>query len=121
MKTVAGNQRRLFKRARSVPRSLQLKVQRRDGAAFVDVQGSAGILEAEQIRPRLDQLADQKVSCIFVDLHDMDDVGALAVAAVVASYARAHQRQGQVRLHVPRRAKLDGLARERLMRLLPAH
>lgn len=118
---MAENEAGLLDGTRPITRALQVEVQRRDGAAFVDVKGSAGILEAERIRARLDQLADQKVSCIFVELHDMDDVAALAVAAVVASYARAHHHEGEVRLHVPRRAELDVLAREHLTRLLPAH
>ena len=79
-------------------RVLGVQVEQLAGAAVMTLRGTAGILEAQQIRPWLDQLVSRRLPQIVVDLHAMDRVGAMAVAAVVGSYARQRRRRSRITL-----------------------
>ena len=71
--------------------SPRIEVERKDLVAIVRLRGPARILETEPLRNCLDELLGQNVRRIFVDLEEMDYVGALAVAGVVAGYAKTHR------------------------------
>lgn len=81
-------------------RSPHVEVERNGLVAIVRLQGSASILEAEPLLECLDGLIAQEVRRIFVDMTEMDYGGCLAVAGIVAGYAKTHQ-QCRIRVLPP--------------------
>lgn len=101
-------------------RVLGVQVEQLAGAAVMTLRGTAGILEAQQIRPWLDQLVSRRLPQIVVDLHAMDRVGAMAVAAVVGSYASQHRRRSRISLVFGRGLSPEASAGEHSVEILAA-
>ena len=101
-------------------RALHAEVEQHESQAVIKLEGSSGILEAEQVRGWLDELVAQRVPHIFLDLEQMDSVGALAVAAVAASYAHSHE-HSDIEVLAPKGMGLDMLARNHVTDFLPVH
>ncbi len=97
-------------------RSLLVEVERNDVIAVIRLRGSAGVLEVQHLRDCLDALIAQEVPKIFLDLNDVDCVGALTVAAIAAGYSR--HRQTRIRLLPPHNAAGQVLAHSSLAGLL---
>ena len=102
-------------------RQLGIEVYCRRRGVVVRLAGSAEMTEADRLRDRLEDLADQGVPRIVLDLSDVDFIGSPGLSAIVHGYLSARDRQGDLRLAAPQPAVLEVLRRARLTRLFPIY
>ena len=96
---------------------LDVEVERVGEAAVVRVSGSAGMGEADKLKDRLEQLAEQSVPVIAVDLSDLEFICSAGLGALLSAYAKLRPHSGQLRLINPRPFVLRLLETTRLTQL----
>ena len=70
-------------------------------AKVVTISGSAGMAEADKLRTKLVELADEDDPIIVLELSKMDFIGSLGLGALIVGHLHARRRHGQIRLVNP--------------------
>ena len=98
-------------------KSLKIQVERQGPNAVVRLSGFAGMMEDQQIRQCLGELAADKVAVVVLDLSDLEWIGSAGLGAIVYGHLKGRHHQGQIRLACPRPNVLEVLKRTCLNKL----
>jgi len=101
--------------------SLEIQVERRGPNAVVTLRGSAGMVEAEQLRRQLESLSAQQVVITVLDAGGLEFIGSAGLAAIVHGHLKNRHHGGQIRFVAPPPAVLDVLERTRFTQLFSIH
>jgi len=102
-------------------RPLQLEIQEKGSCAVVRVTGSVSMSQADELRARLEELAEKKTPLMVLDLAEMDFISSAGLGAIISAYLKSRHHSGQVRLVCPQPAVRKLLETTRLTKLFPLH
>jgi len=94
-----------------------MQVERHGPNAVVTLGGSAGMVEAEQLRRELEALAAQEVAITVLDAGELEFIGSAGLAAIVHGHLKNRHHGGQIRIVAPQPAVFDVLERTRFTQL----
>lgn len=100
---------------------LKLHVASMGSARVLTISGSASMAEADKIRKKLVELADQDTPIIALDLSSMDFIGSAGLGALIVGHLHASRRHGQIRLVKPTSQVLGVLETTNLVRIFPIY
>lgn len=98
---------------------LEISVRPDGPAVIVNLRGSAGMEEGEQLGPRLASLISTDAPHLILDLSELLFISSLGIGAILAAHAVARKAGGGVRLVHPRPAVQRLLTLTRIDQLLP--
>jgi len=99
----------------------EIRVQRCEGGAVLELRGSLEVLEADRVREELETLAADEVPVMVLDLSDLTFVGSAGLAAIVHGHLKNRHHGGQIRLCCVQPAVREVLERTRLTKLFPIY
>jgi anti-sigma B factor antagonist len=98
---------------------LEISVRPNGPAVVVNLRGSAGMEEGEQLGPKLTSLISADAPHLILDLSELLFISSLGIGAILAAHAEARKAGGGVRLVRPRPAVQRLLTLTRIDQLLP--
>ena len=101
--------------------SLKLDIRRDGPTAVVQLTGSAGMNEAEDMRLKLEELAGSKVPVIVLDLSGLSFICSLGLGAIISCHLKSRHHRGQIRLVSPQPEVRKLLETTRLTKLFPIY
>lgn len=107
--------------AEQCQKPLKLDVASMGSAKVLTISGSASMAEADKIRKKLVDLADEDTPIIALDLSEMDFIGSAGLGALIVGHLHASRRQGQIRLVKPSPQVLGVLETTNLIRIFPIY
>ena len=96
---------------------LRLNVTKREGAAVMTVSGSVSMAEADRIREKLEELADEKVPVIVLELSRMDFICSVGLGAIIVGHLKCRHHSGRIKLVSPIPSVRELLETTRLTKL----
>ncbi len=90
-------------------------------AKVLTISGSAGMGEADRLREKLVELADEDGPIIVLELSKMDFIGSLGLGALIVGHLHARRRHGQIRLVSPSSQVMGVLETANLTKVFPIY
>ena len=100
---------------------LNLDVASMGSAKVLTISGSASMAEADKIRKKLIELADEDAPIIVLDLSNMDFIGSAGLGALIVGHLHASRHHGQIRLVKPSPQVLGVFETTNLTRIFPIY
>lgn len=100
---------------------LKLETKQIGSAVVVRIGGSVGIVEADQLYRKLEELASSEASIVILDLSEMDFICSSGLGAIISGHVKSRRHQGQFKLVSPQPAVRRLLETTRLTKLFPLY
>ena len=102
-------------------KTLQVEAEQRGPVLIVTIKGSVGIVEAETLGRKLEELAAKQLPTMVLDLSEMDFICSSGLGAIISAYLKSRRHNGETRLVNPVPPVRELLETTRLTKLFPIY